>query len=503
MDRDLPCGQRQTIDPCFAKYVKAPLKTGWGEDCCIRRFASDWVIVVVVLAIAAVFALVREQLIPFTADANRRSYLLTGDEPEYLLAAWSLAHDGDLNLYNDVREKVWEVFQKRPVCGPGHAELAHFQKISPAMANVSPEAWQGQQLLIHRPGVSVLVFPAAYAGQNFRWWAYFIVATFASVGIGAILFAARRAGASLFPAAVIASLLVLSPPGLFYANQAFPEVPAAVLLAVSASLLLSPGLPAATASGVCVAMAPWFSDRALLPAVVLGLAGLWLARKAKTRWVLLAVFGAGAGLLILYYWHRFHVPWPVHHNWRYSASVGNIPSLLPRILLDRDRGILWLCPALLLLPAAFYSWYRSGHHRILCVSIALALTAGLLGVASFPDWRGGVCPAGRYGVLIQWLALPVFLAWHRTGMSKTQQVLLLLLLLAGAMEILFVWNHPNWWYRSYHPVFGCPSLQRFYDILPNLNSLEFSSLARAGQWLAVFILYNLLALISAPVSRSK
>ena len=456
---------------------------------------------VVILAatgvMALAFAMVREQVIPFHATVERQDYLLAGDEPEYLLGAWSLAHDGDLNLYNNVREKSWMVFQKRDVCSIGHGELAYFRRASPAMANASSEAWNGKQLLIHRPGTSVLISPAALSKEHFRWWAYFIVAAVASLGVGVVLVLAVRAGLPAIPASVLAVLLALSPPGLFYANQAYPEIPAAVLLALAACFLLDSSPRVVVGSALCVAIAPWFSDRAILPAAALGLACFWSARRSRALPILLGIFGVGAVLLAMYYWRRFHVPWPVHHNWRYHASAANIPALLPRVLLDRGRGLIWLCPALILLPAALYSWWRSAMQRSLCVVVALAVLAGLMGVASFPDWEGGVCPAGRYGVIYQWLALPAFFAWYRAGMSGKQKTLLLVALLAGAMISLLVVPHPSWWYRSYHPLFGYPFMDRFYDLLPSLGVADVPSVMKAAAWAAVFALCNVLAVLPA------
>ncbi|MBN2145550.1 MAG: hypothetical protein JW774_13125, partial [Candidatus Aureabacteria bacterium] len=40
-----------------------------------------------------ILAVIREHLIPYNASQDEKAILLTGDEPEYLLAAWSLAHD--------------------------------------------------------------------------------------------------------------------------------------------------------------------------------------------------------------------------------------------------------------------------------------------------------------------------------------------------------------------------------------------------------------------------
>jgi len=461
-----------------------------------------WTVLAVTLLVWLILAAVRERVIPFRATEAQRTYLLAGDEPEYFLAAWSLAHDGDLNLYNNVRGKTWGSFQMRDVCGVGHGELAHFQRISPAMRLASPKEWEGRQLLIHRPGTSVLISPAAYSTVRFRWWAYFIVATFACLGLGGILVTTVREGASAVPAGLLAVLLALSPPGMFYANQAYPEIPAAVLLALSACLLFGSSSWAIAGSALAVAIAPWFSDRAILPAAVLGLLCLWSARKSKVLPVLFGIFAVAAVFLALYYWRRFHVPWPVLHNWRCHASVANIPAFLPRVLFDRGRGIVWLCPALAMLPAAFYFWFRSGSHRSLCVGIAVAMAAGLMGVASFPDWEGGVCPAGRYGVIYQWLALPVFLAWYKSGMSAKQKVLLLLPLLAGVAISLLVSAHPSWWYRSYHPLFGYPLLDRFYDVLPDLRVANTVAVTKAAGWLSVLVLYNVMAVMAARPATS-
>ena len=447
---------------------------------------------IVVVLLAIVFSMVREHLIPFRATGERRTFLLTGDEPEYLLAATSLVRDGDMNLHNNVRDDAWRAFQDRPPIGSTRGNLNHFVAISPRMARVAPERWTDRQLLIHRPGTAVLVAPAAWSTRRPRWWAYLIVSSVLLAGAAILVAQAVRAGASRRPTALVVTMLALSPPGFFYANPVFPEIPMAVLLAAGFSMLWTRGRTAAVLAAGAAALAPWFSDRVIPAAACLGVAALLCAPDRRGRVTVALLLLAGAAVLAAYYHRRFGVPFPVHHHPRLKASPSFIPEGLPRVLLDGSRGLIWLFPALVLAPVAFLSWWQSGFARIPCLLLALAAGTSLLMVASFPDWRGGTCPAGRYGVLVQWLALPAFLAWARAGISRRQAGLLAIPLVAGVFQSAWLLRRPNWWYRPYHPLLANSRFARFAEALPWFD-LDAPGTARlALLWTGVFVAYAVL-----------
>ena len=64
----------------------------------------------------------------------------TGDEPHYLIAAQSLAFDGDLDLVNDYgsRERTMTAFGGSPLPGSPHRGLPRYGPASP-----DPRHWHG------------------------------------------------------------------------------------------------------------------------------------------------------------------------------------------------------------------------------------------------------------------------------------------------------------------------------------------------------------------------
>ncbi|MCA1989596.1 MAG: hypothetical protein LDL07_10715, partial [Desulfarculus sp.] len=184
------------------------------------------------ILVLALLAFTREALVPYHADAQRREYLLTGDEPEYLLAAFNLAQGRGLtlgardqqrfmapDLIDHIMERGW------------HGSYAYFLTISPVLGQRFSQAEWGQEpVLVHRPGASILLAPAAWAGERQRWWSYAIMSLLAAAGLAGMLLLAIRASGPAWPSLGLGLACLLAPPALFYANQAFPELPAGVLL---------------------------------------------------------------------------------------------------------------------------------------------------------------------------------------------------------------------------------------------------------------------------------
>jgi len=102
-------------------------------------------------------------------DSPDRFYLLTGDEPHYLLVAHSLAFDGDIDLYNNVRHEDYFAFYDRPVSGYVKSKEWVLARVGP-LSNLheKPESyWQRRALPTQPIGVSALIAPAYRLG--FLW----------------------------------------------------------------------------------------------------------------------------------------------------------------------------------------------------------------------------------------------------------------------------------------------------------------------------------------------
>lgn len=205
------------------------------------RYRSRGTVVMVALAVVCILLALstytRQQLIPFNADQSRYDFLLTGDEPAYLMTALSIARDGDIDVSSNARDKDYLLYQKRPYSGSG---FDFYNFLSKDRLNDKKEEWGTARYMRHRPGTSVLLAPAfLLADHNHRFWAYTIISICLSLFCGFSIYYLTSVLEINFASVLVTCLVCcLSPPVYFYLNQAYPEVPAAILLALVTLLFL-------------------------------------------------------------------------------------------------------------------------------------------------------------------------------------------------------------------------------------------------------------------------
>ena len=432
----------------------------------------------------------RGNLIPFTAQGEARYYMLGGDEPEYMLGAYSLAHDGDLNLYNNVKSGIGQQLFNLPDYPPApHGSLTHFQRFAPAMESADPAKWKERQLLIHRPGASALVGPASFIPGQMRWWSYFIISLAASALMAWAVFILMVDRAPPWPMLIIGAALFISPPTIFYGSQVSPDSVFPLMAMVAALLLRRPAPARVVAASALLAALPWFSDRAIPAAFILGLAALALAPGWRWRTACLSILGASAVGLMFYYHDRFGVPWPVYHSSRSPVSGVTAHLGLLSTLLGMDRGILFQAPIFALVAPAFWQWSRYGRERVLlaAVGLSLLLTLALI-AAAWPDNTGGVGPAGRFNMALIWLSFPALAAWAQIGMRPRAAWIVALFLTAGVAQTVVLIGQPWRWFVAHHPLFTHRWAGDLVDFFPNLSSFDTESLTAAAAWGAFFLL---------------
>ncbi len=409
----------------------------------------------------------RQILIPFNADEQRRDFLLTGDEPAYLMTALSLARDGDTDVANNSDAQNYLIYQRRPYRGSG---FSFYNKLVHGRIRDREESWGSARYMRHRPGTSVLIAPVFFlAHHNHRFWAYtllsFCFSCFAAIAVYSL-------GRTLLPPTVsllLTGICGLAPPVYFYLNQIYPELPAGILLASMALLLLLPRQP-----GLLLffpaALVIWFSDRAILASLILS-AGGWLCltdrRKKTASFLILGVSGA---LFAWYCWHRFGVPYPISHNTKMGFSPEMIPVRLVQIFFDGKQGWVWLFPPALLLPVMIWHTLREQEKKIPVTALILSLVSVLVLVAAFDDWQGGTNPRGRYYVIPQLLFLILAAAWVAPGKKPRPLRLYWLIGLGGLALAQLFWLAPNpkWWFARYHPLFTWKAIQPWYAFIPQL-----------------------------------
>ena len=264
------------------------------------------------------------------------------DEPFYLLTTVSLLEDGDLDLINDYELRRYEAFFDYPG----------------DLWSQSVPNHRGQLLSPHNVGLSALIMPAYALGGVDGVKRFLAVLGGLTVGLAALL--AYRATGFFAPSLAAAAVLGISAPFFVFATQVYPEMPAALLTAGCAWLLLTerPGWRIAIVLLLGISGIMWLGSKYGLICAALGLIGLMrLNMKGRLTLVVLTV-AAGAA----YGW--FHLAnygglTPYSVNVIYAGHSApevlgmhlEIPGRAYRLVglwVDREFGVWRWAPALLL-----------------------------------------------------------------------------------------------------------------------------------------------------------
>jgi hypothetical protein len=308
------------------------------------------------------------------------------DEPQYLLSALSLAEDGDLDIADEIASQRWRVF---------HADAL------PTQTEPMPD---GSQISPHDPLLPVLLA----APMGLFGWVGAKVALGALAAVCAALLAwtaARRFGVSTRVAGIGSAIAFASPPLGVYAQQVYPEVPAALATLAAVALLTTPRLRSAHVLGVCAAVValPWLGSKYIpVGAAVTAVLLVRLHRRAgpaPVAWVSAALAVAGAAYLAVH--QLVWGGWTVYASGDYFQQAGEFsvvgvdPDYVGRTLrtvslfVDQHYGLVPWQPAwLLLVPAV----------------VALA-------VRRPPGWRTLLAPLAAGWATAIWPALTMHGFW--------------------------------------------------------------------------------------------
>jgi hypothetical protein len=222
-----------------------------------------------------------------------RVWQRTGDEPHYLLAAHSLAFDGDLDLHNNYASGDFLSFY-------GDPRLTPHTRPGPG----------GQAVLTHNLGLSLLVAPAYRLG-GLVGVEYFLAALGAFLAANVYLLGYEITYD--WRAAAVGWIAVsFTPPLLWYVFLIYPEMVAGLCIIVALRRLLRNGilklevgslplslgpLPLNLVScALSLAFLPWLSSRYLPVFGLLVLGAAWHAWRDRSRGWLLAALGGLGGL---------------------------------------------------------------------------------------------------------------------------------------------------------------------------------------------------------------
>ena len=340
-----------------------------------------------------------------------------GDEPRFLMTARSLAHDGDVNVFDDYRSKAYRSFYMHKLASAGAPDRTHRTLYEPGGI-----------------GFPLLLTPAYLVGGHQA--VEFFLAALAALAVALAYMLALRVVPD--PWALGATLTVgLSPPLLAYSTTVYPEMAAATLLAGAALLGLSAGdrptRPRVFSAFLLLALVPWMSVR-LAPAGV-AVALYVIARLRSQRHGLMALMGAeiagfSAALFVALNEGFYGGLTPYSGSPAGTSATGastfggyaERSSRLASLFLDRDVGLLRWAPVLLLALVGVWLLWRGRRERLARAVPGyrrMSATAGLctaaigvqLAVAVFlaPAIAGAWFP-GRQLIAVLPLAIPL-VAW--------------------------------------------------------------------------------------------
>ncbi|MCO8128550.1 hypothetical protein NHL50_15170 [Acidimicrobiia bacterium EGI L10123] len=309
--------------------------------------------------LAAVFAVVA--LWALLGSGVRATYgaRVTADEPQYLLSAISLVEDGDLDIADELAVERWRDFHD--------AQL-------PRQTEPRPD---GSELSPHDPLLPVLLAPGVAVAQVVAGdWQHAelagarVVLALVAGALAALLVrtAVARLGVRRSTAVVVVGAFALAAPLSTYGNQLYPELVAALAVAVGAAALLELAAAAehrrrwgSTVAWVGAVVAlPWLGVKYAAVAAAIAALGLVFDRRHRVA-ALVALVVAGVAYLVVH--QRVYGGWTVYAAGDHFVDgeltvVGNDPDHLGRtvrlagLLVDRHFGLLVWAPAYLLaLPA--------------------------------------------------------------------------------------------------------------------------------------------------------
>ena len=250
-------------------------------------------------------------------------------------------------------------------------------------------------------------------------------------------------------AALVALGFAVVPPFLFYGYQFYPEMPAALVLAVVFHrVLFRPrwGTAGAWLCGALLAMLPWLHQKFLPVWLVLVATAAWLSVREKApRPVLAGLLAPQAVTVYLTALYNFSIAGSVRPDALFLAwgpggvTTARMGQGLLGLLLDARYGILPCAPVYLLAGAGLL---LGGARRF-----ALVLPAALvyyLTVASADNWAGAVCNLGRYFMPVAPLAVAlVGMALARMGERRGVLAIVLMLSAWTGLLALQLYRDPH------------------------------------------------------------
>lgn len=420
---------------------------------------------------------------------NKRYYLLTGDEPHYLLITHSLVFDRDFNLYNNVENKDSLLYYDRAVNGfSGGVELfgryAKGKKIT-----AQKEYWTNKRYSNLNFGLPIILSPWYWLGvlwdNQIRLCIILFLNILTSFLAINIFLLSYKISNNKFGSLFATLCAGLSMPIIFYSRQVYPDLPAALFLIYSFRKICEKDFNSifkALSISLCISFLPWLHEKYILLALLCSFYFVYQWwRQGHTGWgigVFSAPFLVSLCLQMRYYYLLFGVPYPInmHPGFYMSALLKGALGLF----LDSGHGLIPYAPIYIIsiIGIVLAIKERKNIFWFLAFPIGIFLTT-----ACFSEWWGGFCPAGRYLVPV----IPFLTPFIAYGYEKTNKGIVLILGLIGICIGLGGMFLPGRLYTHMHPFISYTKLK---GIFPNMIEPNFSQYRLAIIWIILIFMVS-------------
>jgi len=337
-----------------------------------------------------------------------------GDEPRYLLSARSLAEDGNLNVFDEYRQKAYSGFFPYVLKPRGTSDATTATLYDPVGA-----------------GFPLLITPAYKLGGPHL--VELFLAALAALAVALAYLLALRVTPD--PWALGATLAVgLSAPLIAYGSAIYPDMAVGALLAGAALLALAaaerPTRPRAFGAFVLLALLPWLGTRFVVAGLVIVV--FLVARLRAQRRGLMAILGCeiagfsaalyialNEGLYGGFTPYSAEAPGTTPTGAHSASDYGRRVDRLFGLLADRHYGLLCWAPILFLALVGAWLLWRGRRERLgqalpgyraiaSAAGLCLAVVGAQFLVAAFlaPTMHGFWFP-GLHVIAVLPLAIPL------------------------------------------------------------------------------------------------
>jgi hypothetical protein len=444
-----------------------------------------------VMAVVAIVSLVAAAAgIDVRASYGART---TGDEPYYLITATTLWGDRDLDISDELATNAFEEWHEIP------------------LDEQTKRLEGGRRVAPHDPLLPVLLAPTMAIGG----WvgAKLLLAVLGGVLAALIVWiAVRRFDVSVGAAGLTGGVFGATAPFAVYGNQVYPELPAALCVAVAVAGLLGRSRGALVALGAAITALPWLSIKYVPVAATLALTAivmLWRAGRSRELVGFAGILALMGALFVAAHlqWYGGVTPYAVgdHFTAGEFSVIGSDPDYPGRsrrllgLLVDRNFGLVAWQPAWFLVVPAVVALIRARPPR--WSALAFPLAVGWLSATFLALTMHGWWWPGRQLVVVLPCAV-VCIAWWA---DRNRARLAALVVLGAIGAVTFAWlladglSHRITWVVDFYDTTN-PLYRTWRHVLPDYLDVSTTTWILHGAWLAVVLIVAARAWALAPAS---